>query len=145
MPHRLPITPSTKPVMTVFRRAIRAKRLVYLICTPRPQKYDRGRSRIVYIGTTGIGVRRVAASMAGKAIKFLTHHGVKYLDVFTITCPPRPGTRSWTHLERDLLIAFKFEFGSVPAANTSGKNLSPDKLSGLFQYRRLLKVLRARG
>ena len=62
MPHRLPIPPSTKPVTTVFRRAIRAKPLVYLICTPRPQKCDRGESRIIYIGTTNACEHRLAAS-----------------------------------------------------------------------------------
>jgi hypothetical protein len=48
-------------------------------------------------------------------------------------------------LERDLLITFQLVFGRVPRANSSGKNFTPDKLSGLFQYRRLVKVLKSYG
>src|SRR5262245_50629381 len=129
--------------MTVDRRAVRAKKLVYVICSPREQKYENGRSRILYIGTTEKGVHRVASSMANKALDFLETWGVKRLDVFLVTCPPRPGLQSWLQLERDLLIVFKLEFGSIPVANTSGKNFTPDKLSGLFQYRRLVKVVRS--
>lgn len=141
MPRRLTIRPSKNPVMTVHRRATRAQRLVYVICAPKPQKYTTGRSRIIYIGTTKVGVRRVAASMAGKAMTFLSQWGVKSLDVYTLTCPPRPGTHSWRVLERDLLIAFKIAHGRVPLANTSGKNFTPEKLSRVFQSRRLAQVL----
>lgn len=116
---------------------------MYVICTPRPIRYEKGRSCIVYIGTTQRGVHRVAASMAHKAVDYLSHRGVKYLDVFAITCPPRPGLDTWRRLERDLLITFKYEYGSVPKANSSGKNFTPDKLSKAFQYRRLAKVLTA--
>ncbi|MBI5864398.1 MAG: hypothetical protein HZB38_07815 [Planctomycetes bacterium] len=129
--------------MSVSRQAIRAAKLVYVICTPHAQKYGGRRSRVIYIGTTEKGVHRIAASMAHKAIRFLERRGVRSLDVFVITCPPRPGTRSWLLLERDLLIAFKLEYGRVPLANASGKNLGPDRLSGLFHYRRVVSVLRS--
>jgi len=143
MSRRLNITCSKDPVMTVMRRAVKSRRLVYLICTPKPQSYANGNSRVVYIGTTGVGVRRVASSMAHKSIDFLSHWGVRWLEVYTVTCPPRPGIQSWRRLERDLLITFNLVHGRVPLGNTSGKNLTPDRLSGLFQYRRLLKVLKA--
>lgn len=129
--------------MTVKRRATKSRRMVYVICTPRPQRYPAGRSRIIYIGTTGVGVRRVAASMAHKAIDYLARHGVRWLDVYTVTCPPRPGMESWKKLERDLLITFNLVHGRIPHANSSGKNLTPDRLSSVFQYRRLSKVLSA--
>lgn len=129
--------------MTITRRATKARRLVYIICSPKPQKYGRTRSRIIYIGTTEVGVHRVAASMAYKAVDFLSEWGVKWLDVYAVTCPPRPGLDSWRRLERDLLITFKILHGTVPKANTSGKNFAPDKLSKVFQYRRLVKVLSA--
>lgn len=81
--------------------------------------------------------------MAGKAMKFLSQWGVKSLDVYTVTCPPRQGLNSWRVMERDLLIAFKIQHERVPLANTSGKNFTPEKLSGAFQYRRLNQVLAA--
>ena len=128
--------------MSVSRRAVRTRKLVYVICTPKPHKYANHRSRIIYIGTTEKGVHRVASSIAHKAIDFLQRWGIRRLDVYLITCSARPGVPSWRRLERDLLVAFKLEYGSVPLANTSGKNFTPDKLSGLFQYRRLIKVLK---
>lgn len=80
--------------------------------------------------------------MANKAADLLKTRGVKYLEVFALTCPPRPGLDSWRRLERDLLITFKNVHGEIPRSNTSGKNFTPDKLSGIFQYRRLESVLR---
>lgn len=142
MAHRLTIKPSRKPAMTVDRRAIRGNRLVYVICAPKARKHAHGRSRIIYIGTTRTGVHRVASSMSYKALDFLEDRGMRRLDVYLVTCPPRSGVPSWRRLERDLLIAFKFVYGRVPTGNTSGKNFTPDKLSGLFQWPRLVKVLR---
>lgn len=90
-------------------------------------------------------MHRVAASMSHKAIDFLETWGVRQLGVYIVTCPPRPGTQSWLRLERDLLIAFKFIYGRVPEANKTGKNFTPDRLSGLFQWSRLVKVLASFG
>src|SRR5262245_45777457 len=91
-------------VLTVRRRAIQKTKLVYIICTEHPQKYREGRSRIIYIGMTKHGVRRMAASAAAKGVDFLRTHGVKCLDVSIVTCKPLPGKASWVELERDLLI-----------------------------------------
>ncbi len=138
---RLTINASSVPAMTIDRRAIKHEKLVYLICAPRALKYGRKRSRILYIGTTERGVRRVASSIAHKAIDFLGEWGVRSLQVCLVTCPLKPGTKSWPRLERDLLIAFKLEFGAVPKANKSGKNFTPDGLSRMFNYRRLVRVV----
>lgn len=143
MPKRLTIRNTRKPAMSVTRQATRNSRLVYLICTPRAQKYPSKRSRIIYIGTTQTGVHRVAASIAGKAARFLVRRGIRSLDVYVVTCPPRPGIASWRRLERDLLTTFRLEYGRVPHGNTSGKNFTPDRISGLFKYRRLQSVLHA--
>ena len=127
--------------MTVTRRAIKSRRLVYIICTPKPQKYLNRRSRVIYIGTTEVGLHRLASSMAGKAVDFLSEWGVKYLEVHAVTRPPRPGLDSWRRLERDLLITFKYIYGTVPRANTSGKNFTPEKLSKVFHVPRMVKIL----
>jgi len=129
--------------MTVTRRAVKARRLVYIICTPKPQKYPLRRSRIIYIGTTSVGLHRLASSMATKAADVLLERGVRFLEVYAVTCPPRPGLDSWRRLERDLLVTFGIMYGRVPKSNTSGKNFTPDKLSQVFQYRRLVKLLTA--
>jgi hypothetical protein len=76
-----------------------------------------------------------------KAIDLLDRWGVRQLDIYTVTCPPRPGRSTWTDLERDLLITFCLEYGAQPRGNTSGKNLSPDRLSGAFNFKRLKRVL----
>lgn len=83
--------------------------------------------------------------MSHKAIAFLDKWGVRYLEVYLVTCPPRQKVRTWLRLEQDLLIAFKFIYGRVPEANMSGKNFTPDRLSGLFQWSRLAKVLATYG
>jgi hypothetical protein len=141
MKRRLRIKPSRQPVMVVYRKAVQSTRLVYLICIPSSRKYPKGRSRIIYIGTTEKGVHRAASSMSSKAIDFLETRGVKRLDVYFVTCPPRTGLSSWRRLERDPLITFKNEYGVVPASNRSGKNFTVERLSGYFPYRRLVKVL----
>lgn len=142
MARRLTITPSKKPALTVTRRAVRSRKLVYIICAPRPRGYPKRKSRVIYIGTTEKGVHRVAASAAGKAVEFLEDWGVRQLDIFLITCPPRPGRAAWIDLERDLLITFVLEYGGAPKGNTSGKNLTPDRLSRVFNYQRLKRVLK---
>jgi len=141
MARRLTIKASRKPAMTVERRAVQSSKLVYVICAPKPQKYPKGRSRILYIGTTERGVHRVASSMSHKALDFLEKWGVRRLDVFLVTCPPRPGVASWLRMERDLLLAFKHDLGTVPRANRMGKNFTPEDISGLFRWNRLRKVL----
>lgn len=64
MTKRLTIKPSNKPAMSIDRRAIKSSRLVYVICTTKANKYPNRRSRIIYIGTTEVGVHRVASNVA---------------------------------------------------------------------------------
>ena len=63
------------------------------------------------------------------------------MSVYPVTCPARQRVQTWKSLERDLLIAFKFNYGRVPEANRAGRNFAPDRLSGLFQWTRLVRVL----
>jgi len=44
----------------------RREKLVYILLAPKPQKYPRGRSRIMYVGTTEKGISRIAGSVSNK-------------------------------------------------------------------------------
>ena len=141
MVRRLTIRTTTMPVIVVARAALHEQRLVYVACANKLIKYDRGRSRIVYIGTTKNGIDRIAASAARTAKRFLNHHGVKSLECFVVTCRRRPGTSTWKKLERSLLLAFKDVFGRVPLGNTQGKNAFWDDELSYFKLKRLRDVV----
>ncbi len=143
MARRLTIKVAAHPAVVVARTALRADKLVYLACANRPQRYPRGRSRIVYIGTTKNGIDRIAASAARASRAFLRLHGVRTLDFFVVTCQRRPGAQTWRKLERGLLLAFKDEFGRLPIGNTQGKNAFWDDEAFYFKPSRLRKVVLA--
>jgi hypothetical protein len=128
--------------MEVHRRAIKAKKLVYIVCQDRPYKYPEHRSCVIYIGMTKHGVSRIAQSMSSKAKDHLESWGVQSLRVFVVTCRAQAGTPTWVHLERDLLRLFKREYGQVPFANQSGRNYKTRDLSGYFKESRLVRILR---
>jgi len=82
--------------VTVLRPVLKGKKIVYILVVDRRIKYPYGRSKIVYIGTTKKGVRRIAASAAGKAEKVLRMYGVRKIDAYIIGCTPRTGVKMWT-------------------------------------------------
>lgn len=141
MVRRLTIRKPAIPVIVIARAALHEQRLVYLACANKLIKYERGRSRIVYIGTTKNGIDRIAASAARTAKRFLNHHGVQSLECFVVTCRRRPGLSTWKKLERSLLLAFKDVFGQVPLGNTQGKNTFWDDELSYFKLKRLRDVV----
>lgn len=125
--------------MTLGRAALGADRLVYVLTVNKPVKYPRGRSRIVYIGTTKRGARRVASSVAHRAGALLERSGLTTVDAYLLTYTGRPGARSmWAKLERALLFMFKYEYGDIPLANKVGRNIWPGKEFRYFTRRALL-------
>jgi hypothetical protein len=143
MAKRLHIKVSKHPVIRVARSGVHEQKLVYVACANRLQLYPHGRSRVVYIGTTKKGIARIAASAARAATRFLTLHGVREISLSVVTCPPRPGMKSWLKLERGLLLAFKEVFGSVPIGNTQGKNSFWSDEYMYFKPARLRAVVRS--
>lgn len=141
MVRRLTIRTAPSPVTIISRAALHERRLVYVACANKLFRYERGRSRIVYIGTTKNGIDRIAASAARTAKRFLNHHGVKSLECFVVTCRRRPGVCTWKKLERSLLLAFKDVFGQVPVGNTQGKNAFWDDELSYFKLKRLRAVV----
>jgi hypothetical protein len=119
---RLRISLKRGPAMEVHRIAVSHQKLVYVICANRKIQYPNGRSPVVYIGTTRLGVSRVAASAAYRSEDILWRHGVNSFQVRIVTCDARKGVRTWNKLERALLLLFKDMYGCVPLCNTNGKN-----------------------
>src|SRR5579863_9325357 len=96
---RLFVHLNAKPVMTVSRRVLKKKKVVYLLTAARYVKYRGGKSRIVYIGRTKKGVHRIASSAAGRAVQILLTRGLRELSVCVVSCSSRPGLPTWERLE----------------------------------------------
>lgn len=131
MPKRLKVTMMKSHAMQVTRVSIGKKKLVYVILAQNPLRYQWGRSKIAYIGTTKRGVSRIAQSVAARANDVLNIRGVKEFHVKVITCIPRKNVATWVKLERALIFLFRQRFGALPKCNTKGKNM---KLKDEFSY-----------
>jgi predicted GIY-YIG superfamily endonuclease len=131
MPRRLNIKLSKGPCVVIHRAAFRNDKLVYVACAnkkiryPVRQKrriaYMREKSRIVYIGTTRKGARRIASTAAAKGEELLYDYGMKALVFYVVTCTRRRGVESWRKLERALIIRFRELYGDIPKGNKSGR------------------------
>jgi hypothetical protein len=110
------------PVLTVNRRVLKYKKVVYLLVANKPIKYPRGKSRIAYIGTTSKGIARVATSVAYRAENIFSGHGLSQMEVHIVTCPPQRNVRTWALLERALICRFVDHFWRAPKCNSQGKN-----------------------
>ncbi len=130
-------------VMTIRRGALTADRLVYLLAANRPIRYEKGRSRIVYIGTTKKGVRRVAGSVAYRAEELLQRRGFKEVEAYILTYGAKPGVKNmWSKLERATLFMFRYQYGDIPELNAQGKNIWEDDAFRYFNRGSLLRLLR---
>ena len=110
------------PVMVVSRKILKHQKVVYLLVSKRPIKYENGRSRIAYIGTTSKGIHRVATSVAFRAADTLSGRGLSSLEVFLVTCPAKRNVRTWLLLEHALLAQFRTYFFELPKCNAHGKH-----------------------
>lgn len=144
MARRRNIKASRKPAITITRQALRAEKLVYVAVANKSRKYPFGyRSPILYIGTTRVGVQRIAQSAAARAQRLLANHGVNQLQFHVVSCTPLRNVKTWQKLERALLLAFKHTYGSVPLGNTAGKNVRWRDELDYFSEKRLVAVLRS--
>ena len=131
-----------KPAMTVYRRVLKHRKLVYVLAARKTLKYQDGRSRILYIGTTKKGISRIAASVARRSKKILNQRGVKEVDVHILSCEARQGLKSWGVLERALVARFRARYFEVPLCNTQLKKKRSTKyLEELFKTRAMEKIL----
>lgn len=138
---RLTIRPIREVAMTVTRASIAKDRVCYMIVADKKQKYKMGRSRVVYIGTTRAGVRRLASSAARRAPKILGLRGVRSFAVHVVSCRRRPGIKTWLMLERALLLVFREIHGTVPSVNRQGNGIKPHNEFRCFRKSRLKRIL----
>ena len=137
-----------KHVMSIMRDALENECVSYLILANRRQQYEEGRSRIVYIGVTIDGIRRVAESTASRT-DILKEHGVRELSTYTVSCTPRQGPRQerdmWRDvqdLERAMLKVFEDLYGRVPKFNKQGPGSQAQDALERFPRNRICRILR---
>lgn len=146
MAKKLKIKFRTYPSIIINRTAVRDDKLVYIARANKQIRYpSRVRSRIVYIGTTRKGARRIASSAASKGEQLLYDYGIKQLEFNIVTCTRRPGVETWKKLERALIIRFRERFGIPPKANKAGKfwHAEKDKKKRYFSQEKLDQVIDA--
>jgi len=132
---------STNPVITLFRSRYWTKCVVYILRTDKPQKYEKGRSRIIYIGESKRGFRRFAASAAAKANRsFGVLRGVRKIDVHLLTFRGKHSVRLWEELERGLLATFHEKHGCLPRHNKIGASFRVEDIR-FFRPRRLRAIV----
>jgi hypothetical protein len=120
--NKLTIQTSKHYAIKITRSAFKADRLVYVAVANAKLKYSHGKSRIVYIGTTKAGARRIANSAAYRAPELLGLYGVNELSFYIITCSARQAVKTWQKLEAGLILTFKYLYGEPPQCNKKGKN-----------------------
>jgi hypothetical protein len=135
---------SKDPLLIVKRskQAERHKRLVYILTAKKPQSYTNGKSRIIYIGTTGKGTRRPATSAVDKASEaFGELHGVREIEAFIVTSTSRKAVRTWEHLESSLLAIFLGRYLQLPKYNKKRGSIRYAEDVTLFKRKALEKIL----
>ncbi len=138
----LTVQTTKKPAVTITRTATNAKELVYIAVANKAVKYPMGKSRIIYIGTSKNGADRIAASAANKAKQMLGLHGVTHLELFVVTSTSKGGVKTWSKLERGLLLAFREMLGAPPECNIAGKKMKWTDELNFFTRARLDGVIR---
>src|SRR5438132_12258858 len=124
MPKLRRITPSLKrqAALIASRVTVGRDKLCYLLIAAKKPTYPKGRSAIIYIGTTKKGLNRVAGSVADRADNILQRHGITSFTARVVTSPPRQHVRTWRRLEGSFLTAFKENFGALPKCNDRKAN-----------------------
>jgi len=142
MPNKLRVSLKPDEALRATRVSIGKDKLVYVLVANKRIKYAKGRSHIVYIGTTKKGVARVAQSAAAHAEAILNLHGVRSFQARIITCGPRQNVETWKKLERCLLLFFRDEHGEVPRFNSHGKRMKETDEFVYFAKSRIATIMK---
>lgn len=138
---KLTISVKHGEAMRLTRVSIGHEKLVYAIVADKRLKYAKGKSRVVYFGTTKQGVARVAHSVAYHAEAILGRWGVRSCHVRIITCKPKQKVKTWVKLERALLLEFRKRYGDVPKQNTKGKRMKETDEFRYFRRKRVQAII----
>lgn len=141
MPKRLRVSLKRDEALRATRVTLRKEKLVYLLIADKRIRYKKGKSRIVYIGTTKRGVARIAQSAAARAEAILQLNGVRTFHARIVTCNPRQKVKTWIKLERGLLLCFRERFGEVPRCNSHGKGIREVDEFYYFAKRKLASII----
>lgn len=117
------------------------QQLVYVIQADKKLQYEKGRSRIAYIGTTQKGSGRVAESAAERGSDVLALRGVREFTVRIVTCKGRQGVKMWIKLEHALLWTFLCLFGRVPKCNSPKRTQTEADSYKYFKKRGLARTI----
>jgi len=135
---KLKIKSSKAALLTLTRSPLWSDKMVYILAANKYLRYENGRSRILYIGTTKRGAARPADSAVRKASQvFYKLHGVRTIDVHLATCGPRQAMPTWRRLESSLLEVFRNMYFELP----KGNKVRPKAVDGLFSNKALQKII----
>jgi hypothetical protein len=135
---QLKVRSSKTALLPLTRSRQWTDKMVYILAANKHHKYQNGRSRILYIGTTKKGGNRPAASAVNKASEaFYKLRGVKRIDVHIVTCAPRRAMQTWERLESALLDVFRNKYFELPKYN----KVRPTAREGLFSAEALDKII----
>jgi len=135
------------PVLSVQITATKVRRLVYFLVANRPVRYKKGYSRIVYIGTTERGVRRIAASASYHITAAGELKGIRRLDAYVIWVKSKQGPQKkkgrthWELLERAMLLSFRKSYGNPPRLNQTGHKMKERNEFDTFSRRTINRVI----
>lgn len=138
---RMQISLKRNPAMHVTREAVKKQKVVYVLIADKKVRYEKGNSKVVYIGMTRKGVSRLARSVAARAQKILGKLGIRSFDVRIVTCKGRPNVKSRRLLERGLLVTFRKKYGNAPLCNTQGRRMRMRNVEEYFRQKALTRIL----
>lgn len=130
-----------EPALIARRVILKDEKLVYVLIADKKVDYKKGRSKVVYIGTTKKGGARIAQSVAWRSKDIFAMHGVKEFSARTISCRPRRHVKMWRKLERAMLLAFKEIYEDIPSCNIHGVNYSERDEFQYFSKARVKRII----
>ncbi|MFH1642847.1 MAG: hypothetical protein ABIC04_08180 [Nanoarchaeota archaeon] len=132
---------SKEPCLIISRGAFHSDKVVYICCANKKHKYDRNKSRIVYIGATKRGAKRFSNSVVYKGKNILDRYGINQIKVYTVTCRGVRGTKIWQKLEDAFLYNFLEEYGRIPILNKQCRSKRKKDVSTFFPESRIDEII----
>jgi hypothetical protein len=129
------------PAVTVTRMVPRVEKLCYVVTANKIVAYNRGRSKIVYIGATDKGLSQLVANVAHKTGEIFANHDMTHFEAHVVTCKAYGSVPTWYKLERALLLGFRDLHDAPPLCNSFGGGIKEEDEFSYFAYERIRNVL----